>query len=137
MSASDNKAMVRRLYENGFPPNGNEFISPDYEPSLTVVIVPYAREEVVLSGLPAWDLERDRYNEVLYDLRWEVLEMVAERDVVLALIDVHGTPDHALPESLRVVGMHKLKGGRLTGIWHYWMVERPFHETLKIRSDRG
>ena len=104
MSASENKAVVRRLYDGGFPFNAEELISPDYEPSLTVVIVPYAREEVVLSGLTAWKLERDRYKDVLYDLRFEVGEMVAEGDVVVAIIDVHGTPDHPLPASRRLVG---------------------------------
>lgn len=119
-----NKEVVRRLYERGYNASDESVFDEVFAPD-------FVHHSKVLHDLPPGGegerLSMLAFRDAMPDARFEVLDLVAEGDHVVARLRVTGTPDESFGWNVRpgepfdaaAAAIFRLEDGRLAEEWYF------------------
>jgi predicted ester cyclase len=124
MGATEHKAIVQRLYDEGYNRGDESVYGELYSPS-------FVHHSKTLHDMPpGGEGERQsmlRFRASMPDARFEIVQLIAEDDMVAARLHITGTPDHDFGNVLAADGrfdrhalaLFRLEDGLLAEEWFY------------------
>jgi steroid delta-isomerase-like uncharacterized protein len=121
MSTEENKALVRRFYEEVFNQKNTTAIGELFDPNLVDHSLPPGLPEGIEGARQLFSM----FQEAFPDLHFTVEDIIAEGDKVVARLTVQGTQQGALmgipPTGKRVAitatDIVRIAGGKIVDIW--------------------
>lgn len=121
MSAEENKALVRRFYEEVFNQKKTAAIGELFDPTM----VDHALPPGLPSGIEGAKQLYSMYLAAFPDLHFTVEDIIAEGDKVVARLTAQGTqqgalmgiPPTGLHVSIRGIDILRIAGGKIVEIW--------------------
>jgi len=126
----DNKAVIRRIYERGYNDADAAVFEECYAPG-------FVHHSKVIFDVPAGGAgEREsmrRFRAAMPDVRFTVLDQVAEGDLVASRLRITGHPIAAygqeltpgVPFDVHALALFRVEGGRVTDEWLFVDAGRP------------
>jgi predicted ester cyclase len=124
-----NKAVVRRIYEQGYSDGDPTVFDELYAPGFV------HHSKVIFDVAPGGAGERqsmERFRAAMPDVRFRVVEQVAEGDMVATRLHVTGNPiapygqelTPGAPFDTNALALFRLEGGRVREEWYFVDVAR-------------
>lgn len=121
MSAEENKALVRRFYEEVFNQKKTAAIGELFDPNMVDHALPPGLPSGIEGAKQVWRM----YLAAFPDLHFTVEDIIAEGDKVVARLTAQGTqqgalmgiPPTGLHVSIRGIDILRIAGGKIVEIW--------------------